>query len=196
MSPCSHVVGVHFRLDLRIDAHRARHQVLVLRVPRLLLGNHAAVDLFLQQRMVAGDLLERLAAQAVEAGVADVPDRHLVVVPQRHHQRRAHAGVLRLALRRLVDRGVGALARARRSASRRSLPFRSSGLLLGERLLHLGPDQLHRDAARHLAGVVAAHAVGQHRQPDLRRRRRCCPRCASAPCPDAWRSRLRALSSG
>src|SRR5678816_3121786 len=33
-------------------------------------------------------------------------DQHLVVVVQAHDQRGAHAGVLRLALRRLVDRRV------------------------------------------------------------------------------------------
>ena len=44
-------------------------------VLRLLGGDQAAVDLLLQQRMVARHLLELPAAQAVEARVADVRDR-------------------------------------------------------------------------------------------------------------------------
>jgi hypothetical protein len=43
------------RLDHRIDTQRPRHQILVLRVARFLGRNHAAVDLLLQQRMIAGD---------------------------------------------------------------------------------------------------------------------------------------------
>ena len=64
------------------------------------------VDLLLQQRMVARHLLKLAVAQHVEPRVADVRDQHAVVVEQADHQRRAHAGVLRLALRRLVDRAV------------------------------------------------------------------------------------------
>src|SRR5688572_894053 len=37
----------------------------------------------------------------------------------------------------------------------------------GERLLHLALDQFHGNAARHLAGVVASHPVGEHGQADL-----------------------------
>ena len=35
-------------------------------------------------------------------------------------------------------------------------------------LAHEVDDGLHGDAAGDLAGVVAAHAVGQHQQPDVR----------------------------
>jgi len=39
------------------------------------------------------------------------------------------------------------------------------GLRVGQDLPHLGDDHRRRHAARHFAGVVAAHAVGEHHQP-------------------------------
>ena len=72
MSPGLRRVLVDLGLDRRVDAER--------RVTRFLCCDcfacsgvmHAAVDLFLQQRMVARHLLELAAAQPVQARVADV----------------------------------------------------------------------------------------------------------------------------
>jgi hypothetical protein len=52
-------------------------------------------------------LRKLVAAQAVEARVADMGDGHLVVVEQCQHQRRAHAGILRLTFGSVVDCGIG-----------------------------------------------------------------------------------------
>ena len=64
--------------DDRLDAERARDEVLVERVLRLLRRQLAAVDLLLQQRVIVRQLLELLAAQPVAARVADVADAHAV----------------------------------------------------------------------------------------------------------------------
>jgi hypothetical protein len=69
--------------------------------------NHAAVDLLLQQGVIARVTWNSSPRRPVEPGIADMRDRHHVVVEQCHHQGRAHAGILRLALRRLVDRRIG-----------------------------------------------------------------------------------------
>ena len=63
-------VGRHDRLD----AERPRHQVLVERKSRLLGGEQAAVDLLLQQRVIARQLLEATAAQPIAARIADMAD--------------------------------------------------------------------------------------------------------------------------
>jgi hypothetical protein len=67
---------------------------------------------------------------AVQPRVADVADRHLVVVEQSHHQRRAHAGILRLALRRLID---GAIDLAISASGRPGPGLAGRIMLLGSR---------------------------------------------------------------
>ena len=82
-----------------LDAERARHEILVEREPRLLRRQLAAVDLLLQQRMIARELLELLAAQPIAARVADVADADpvaaehaaTIVVPIPAHSGRACA---------------------------------------------------------------------------------------------------------
>ena len=118
-----------------------------------------------------------LAAQAVEARVADVRDRDLVVVEQRRRPascpcRRTAAGSAPPGRSRCWPWRSARAAGARRAARpvagsivRRAAP--------ASRLLQLGGDHRGRHAARHLAGVVAAHAVGEHHQARSTRRRRC-----------------------
>ena len=123
------------------------------------------VDLLLQQRMVARHLLELALARHVEARVAEMRRQHAVVVEQAYHQRRAHAGVLRLALRGLEDRGVRfqhLLAHQARGDLLVVLLIDFVRTRVGEDLAHLGDDHGGRHAARHFARVVAAHAVGEH----------------------------------
>ncbi len=96
-------VGRHHRLD----AERPRDQVLVQRVLGLLRRQHAAVDLLLQQRVIVGQLLELVGAQAIAARIADVPDADAVREEDGRHQRRAHARAFGATLRRFVDALVG-----------------------------------------------------------------------------------------
>ena len=153
--------------DDRLDAQRARDEVLVQRESRLLRRQLAAVDLLLQQRMIARQLLELLAAQPVAAGVADVADADPIAAEHEADERRAHPGALGTRLRRLVDALVrhGDLLleeqRGMREAARDvDLRQLAVGLELRQ---HAAADDVDRDAAGDLAGVVAAHAVGEHR---------------------------------
>jgi hypothetical protein len=83
------------------------------------------------------------------------------------HDRGAHALAVGLRAGRLEDDLVGAhdgIAQDDRRA-------RQAGFLVGVRevfaldgLAHEVHDGLHGDAAGHFAGVVAAHAVGQHHE--------------------------------
>jgi hypothetical protein len=60
----------------------------------LLGGVEAAVDQFLQQRMIQRDLLDRAGAHAVQARVAHMGDGDPVVEEQRRDHRGAHAFAL------------------------------------------------------------------------------------------------------
>ena len=150
----------------RLDSQRARDQVLVQRVFGLLGRDLAAVDLLLQQRMVMRQLLELLAAQPVAARIADVADRHPIGEEHGGDDRRAHARALGTRLRRFVDALVGRgdlllqqQRCVRQAALNVDLRQLAPGLELGQ---HPIRDDVDGDAARDLAGVVAAHAVGEH----------------------------------
>ena len=91
--------------------------------------------------------------QAVAAAVADVDERHLAVADVRGGERRAHAGPVLVGHRQRVD----ALVRVLDDAARRSSTLPSpAGSPAAERV--------DRRAGRDLAGLRAAHAVGDREQ--------------------------------
>ena len=98
-------------------------------------------------------------------------DGHLIAVKQRRDQRRAHAGVLRLGFRGMVDGPVGhrdlvaQVGMCVRLAARRVDRVRRRRREGG---FEFGSQQGSRHAACHLAGVVATHAVGQNRETEIR----------------------------
>ncbi len=121
--------------------------------------------------MVHRDLLEAVAAQAIHARVADVRDRHAIVVEQARDQRRAHAFALRLGLRGLIDDFVRAVDRVAKHD--RLAHEAGAGLDVAAAFAFAGfgdevDDGLHRDAAGDFARVVATHAVGEDPQADVR----------------------------
>ena len=65
-------IVVNFGLDRWINPQRPRDQILVLRKTRVLGADHAAINLFLQERMVAGQGNEFVAAQAVARAVEEL----------------------------------------------------------------------------------------------------------------------------
>jgi hypothetical protein len=71
--------------------------------------------------MIARHLAQLALAHEVQARVAEMRDEHAVVVEKRGHQCGAHAGVLRLVLRRLIDRAVRAQHLLAQEASRDGL---------------------------------------------------------------------------
>ena len=97
-------------------------------------------------------------------------DRDPVVEEQAGDDRRAHAFALRLGLGGLIDDLVGAgdgVAQHDARARHAGLRIGRAHVLVLDRFLHQAHDGLDGDAARDLAGVVAAHAVGQHEQADV-----------------------------
>ena len=67
-----HRIVVDLGLDRRIDAQCPGDQILVLRKARILGADHAAIDLFLQERVIAGQDNEFVAAQAVARAVEEL----------------------------------------------------------------------------------------------------------------------------
>jgi hypothetical protein len=142
---------LHVDLDLRLRAERAGDDVALRMRLGLGLGELAAGDQLADQRVVAREPHEVAAAPQVGARVADVRHRHVGLADVGRRHRRAHAGELLVGVRALVDAAVGrADDVGQRLAGR---PVRQ--LLLEGLDGHLG---------RHLAGLRAAHAVGDHEQ--------------------------------
>ena len=159
-------------------------------------GDLAAVDLLLQQRMVARQLLETLTAQPVAARVADMGNRYAVAMEHSGDHGRAHAGALRPALRRLVDALVGRCDLLLQQQCRVGQPGMDVDLrqvAAGDELRQQAfLDHADRDAARNLARVVAAHAVGEDRETgDVDENRVFVVRADHARDPSDWRRRAR-----
>ena len=123
-------------LDVReVDLHgvggaeRLEDDVVVLEGLGLFFGELAGLDELVDERLVARDLHELLAAQDVAARVADLREEEVVVDERRGGDRRAHAAARAIELRLLEDaqarrldgaheapREIVALERARRSS--------------------------------------------------------------------------------
>jgi hypothetical protein len=107
------------------------------------------------------------AAQPIHARITDVAHRYLVVVEHRYDQSGTHPGILRLALRRLVD---GAIYTGHFSLEGDLCPgfsrrIDTAGFAFKESTIQFRAKQRRRHAARHFSGVVAAHAIGQNNKP-------------------------------
>ena len=100
-------------------------------------------------------------------------NRDLVVVEHAGDDGRAHALAMRLALRGLVDDLVGAIdgvTQDNRLAHHAAVRIDFFAFFAaGARQCEFG-DGLHGHSAGDFAGVVAAHAVGEHHQADIRDR--------------------------
>ena len=150
-----------------LDAERTRDKILVERIARLLGREHTTVDLFLQQRMVACELLEFFTTQPIAARVADVADGHAIAAKNGGNNGGPHAGALRARLRGFIDALVGRrdlLLQQQRTMGEAALDVDLGELTPGFKLRHhaVGHD-VDRDTAGNLAGAVAAHAISQHR---------------------------------
>ena len=122
------------------------------------------------------------AAQPVAARVADVADHRRAA--GRRRPAPASCPCPAAAGWRCRLRGSRGWRCRRRSASRAARPagWRCGPACASQRP-KLACSSAIGHAAGHLAGVVAAHAVGQQHQAERRRRRRSCPRCWRAPGP-------------
>jgi hypothetical protein len=100
---------VRVGLDRRLRAERARDDRALRVVVGLLRRELALAHELLDERVVVGQTLEVAVAQAVEAAVADVGDRDLVLAHVGERHRRAHPGALVVRARQRVDARVGLL---------------------------------------------------------------------------------------
>ena len=101
-------------LDGLVDADRARDRVLVRLVRgglEALLGERAAPDQLVDQRVVLGELDHLAGAQHVDAAVADVGDEAAVAGDEQRRRGGPHAALLRLGLALVVDGLAGRLDR-------------------------------------------------------------------------------------
>nr|WP_230316180.1 hypothetical protein [Conexibacter sp. W3-3-2] len=125
-----------------------------LRVDVRLLGRELALaDELVDERVVARQPLEAAVPQQVQAAVADVRDRQLLLADVRGGDRRAHARTVLVGARELVDLGVGVL-------DERGEALLDAALALGQAGLEHGDRHPRGD----LAGLRAAHAVGDREQ--------------------------------
>jgi hypothetical protein len=122
----------------------------------------------LQQRVIARQLLEATTAQPVAARIADMGDRNAAAMEDGGDNGGAHAGALGTALCGLVDALVrrGNLLLQQQGGVRQPGMDVHLGKVASRHELGHQPFLDHADgnAACHLAGVVAAHAVGEHGQ--------------------------------
>ena len=127
-------------------------------------GDEAEVDLIAKQRIVAGEKLQDAVSEAIDSRVAHVPQRDAFIEKQGDGQRRPHAMVSGLRLRRLEDRLIGAIyalldcpqTRVRVGGCPESAALRPEALL----------NDSGGQAARDLTGTMAAHSIGEDRGPD------------------------------
>ena len=96
-------------LDALVDADRAGDRVLVRDLLDLLARELAALDELVEDRVVLGELLDPAVAHQVDAAVADVRDEAVRARDEQRRERRAHAALLGVGLRLLVDARARAL---------------------------------------------------------------------------------------
>ena len=148
-------VGRHVvDLDRRLGAQRAGDDRALRVLLGLFGGQLAAAHHLAHERVVVGELLELCVAEQVGARVADVPERHGVLVDVGRRERRPHAGALLVLGRLAVDEAVGLLGQRRQP-------------LLGRAAVGQPAAQAVDDGARgNLARLRTAHPVrhGEHRR--------------------------------
>lgn len=156
--------------DARVDldvvpvAHRARDDVAVGRLVRLLRRDEPLPELPRDEGVVLGHLRRRLPTHQVDAAVADLAEDGVLAQHEHRADGGSHARLVLVELGHGEDhvgrRLDGAFEHAARGPD---ALFRGLPAELGHRLeaaLHHPVDGLDGLLARHLAGRVAAHAVG------------------------------------
>src|SRR5207248_8331110 len=139
-------------VDVRVGAERAGdHRALGMGLG-VLGGELAAADELGDERVVLGHLLELAVANQVGPRVADVAEGDRVALDERDGHRRPHPGCRRVLARALIDAPVRLLDQLRDAA------LAAAG---GAFVLAHGAGG---EARRELAGLRAAHAVGDREE--------------------------------
>src|SRR5262245_34816052 len=166
--PGLRLVDLHVDVQVGPAAQRARHHVAQGVGPRLVEGQHAALELLVDPGMVAGELAEGGVAEQVDPAVPHVGQVGGVAVHQDRGHRGGHALVLALLLHRLddlavrvADRGLQAVAVVGDALVEAERP---GDLLVAAGQAYELVDRLDGDLGGDLAGRVPAHPVGDHEQ--------------------------------
>ena len=150
----------HVRLDGCIRPDASRDHVAVRVVPRLLRGEEAGVHLLLHVGVVLGDLPELPVAHEVHTRVSDMADDPATASHEETRCGRAHALLVGLYYRALVNGAVGLTQRGGHARQRLH-----SGKVTEFR--QLAGHDLYGHLTGNLAGCVAAHTIGDDEQPPL-----------------------------
>ena len=157
--------------DRGLDSDRAGDDVLVFRRRDLLLGDQPALELFLDDGVVLGELVRAAIPVEIDAAVADVPDHRLPAGGEQRDHGRSHAALAQIASGDRIDVGAGLVDGALHQ--RRDLLARLDGGRFGESLedrLPLGErvaDRFHRLRAGDLARGMPAHAISDRVQSEV-----------------------------
>ncbi len=146
----THGIRPRVDLDVGLGSERARDDRSLGMLGGLRLGQLSVTHELVDERVVAGQALQRAVAEEVGPAVADVRDRHARLVEVGGRQRRAHAGAFTIRVRALVDLAVG-------FANPDGEPL--LGVALVRQLVLEGLDG---DLRGHLPRLRAAHAVRHH----------------------------------
>ena len=161
-------------LDGLVDADRASDRVFVLLVRgglEPLLGDAAALDELVDQRVVLGQLDHLPGAQHVDPAVADVGDERAVAGDQHGRAGGPHPALLRLGDPLVIDGlagGLDGVLQHRQDLGRRGLAV-PLGVVLEQLTPRVSgvPELVHGQLGGHLARGMPAHPVGHHEERQL-----------------------------
>src|SRR5271165_7057108 len=161
--------GVHF--DVWIGTQGAQQHALQFALFGLRGGANAAAYLFGDERVIAGELLQGTGAQNVGSAVAHVREAQAILRDPYSGEGGAHAALFGMPRGGFKDFFIGQMHGAREALGTRGparlglAKNRQSGIVFAFQAML--DDGFHRQGAGHFAVGFAAHAVGQHEQPQL-----------------------------
>jgi hypothetical protein len=151
---------VEIRLHFAGRSHAARDDVGIRVIACLLRREHTRVHLLLHVGVILRELPERAVAEEIDARIADVSDEIATAVQHQHRGRGAHPLLVRLQQRALIDGHVGVTQRVGNPLACVIARVRDPR--------QLRRDDSHGHVARHFAGSVPAHSIGDDEEPRTR----------------------------
>src|SRR5690606_30089569 len=140
----------------------------------LLAAQLSALEQLVPDGVVLGELLELAVAEQIDAAVADVRDEAAIADDEQGAQRGAHAALVGVVERLLVDVDAGPLHGLLEKAQElprwdAALTVLGGELLLDEvlSLAQLLVQRANGERARHLPGRVPSHSVRDHEKREL-----------------------------
>ena len=160
------------RLNFRIDTDGAHEDVAEFADTGLALGDLSAANLFGNEGMVPGKLLEMIAAKTVSAAIADVGHGQAFPGEARGDNGGSHAVLTKMTVRGVINdpigepHGTGETVGGWSDAGKFFTDEFERGI--GDGVAAMGGDAVDGETARNFAGGEAAHAIGENEQIHLR----------------------------